>query len=131
MQEYAALEPMLEKEETSRSQADAEETDLPYGRAEDRYDCAMEGGAKQNTLSTCGERTAKDKAEISIADSESGVRRFRARQPETPDIGEANPGGVCAIGRKTTTDHKKLVAMDKGKNGRTFLRISPHLLPRS
>ena len=49
-----------------------------------------------------------------MADSESEVRRFRTRQPKTPDIREANPCGVCAIGRKAATDHEEPVAMDKG-----------------
>ena len=80
---YTALKTMLEEEERSRSQANAKDTDLPYEMAEDRYDGTTEGGAEQNTLSTCGNRTAKDKAEIPIADSESRVRRFRARQPQT------------------------------------------------
>ena len=45
MKAYAALEVMLEEEGTSRSQADAEETDLPYELAKDQYDGATEGGA--------------------------------------------------------------------------------------
>ena len=51
-------------------------------------------GAEQDTLLTCGNRMAEDKAEIPIADSESGVRRSRAQQSGTLAIGEANPGGV-------------------------------------
>ena len=105
---------MLEEEERSRSQADAEEMDLPYEMVEDRYDGATKEGAEQNALSICRDKTAKDKAEILIVDPESGVWRFQPRQPETPDIGEANPGGVCGIGRKTATDHEEPVAMDKG-----------------
>ena len=108
-----------------------EEMNVAYDMAKERYIGTTGRGADQDTLPTCGNRMAENKAEISIADSEIGVWWSRARQPDTLDIGEENPGWVCAIGRKTTTDHKKLVAMDKGKNGRTFLRISPHLIPRS
>ena len=89
--------------------------DLPYEMEEDRYGDTTEGGAGQNTLSTCENRMVEDKAEIAITDSESTNRRSRARQLEASDIGEANPGGVCAIDRKTTTDHEESVAMDKGK----------------
>ena len=102
---YAALKALVEEEERSRSQANAEETGLPYEMAENRYHDTTGGGAEQETLSTCGNKTAEDKAEIPIVGSESRDRRFWARQPETPDIREANPGGVCVIGRKTTTDH--------------------------
>ena len=84
--------------------------------AEDRYDGATEEGAEQNTLSACGNRTAKDNAELLITNLESIVRQFRARRPETPAIGEANPVRVCAIGRKTATDREEPVAMDKGVN---------------
>ena len=52
-----------------------------------------------------------------MADSESEVRRFRTRQPKTPDIREANPCGVCAIGRKAATDHEESMAMDTNKGG--------------
>ena len=102
-----------------RPQADAEETDLPYEMAEDRYDGATEEGAEQNALSTCRDRTTKDKTKIPIADSESGVRRFRAHQPDTPDIGETTLGRACAIEGKTATDsdNEELVAMDKSKAG--------------
>ena len=112
---YVALEAMLEEEERSRPQSGAKKTDFPYEMAEDRYDGTTEGGAGQNTLSTCENRMVEDKAEIAITDSESTNRRSRARQLEASDIGEANPGGVCAIDRKTTTDHEESVAMDKGK----------------
>ena len=110
---------MLEDEERKRLQSEAEEANLPYEMAEDRYDGTTEGGAEQNTLSTCGNRTAKDKAKISIADSECGFWRFRARQPETPDIGEASPSGACAIKGKiaTDSDEEESVAMDKSEAG--------------
>ena len=128
---YAALEEMLEEEERSRSQADAEETELPCEMAKDRYDGATEEDAEQNTLSTCGDRTAKDKAEIPIADSESGVRRFRACQLKTLDIAQANLGGVCAIGKKTTTSHEEPVAMDKGTNQKDNSTRLPALAPET
>ena len=76
---YTALEAILKEEERSRPQVDAEETDMPYEMAEDRHDGATKEGAEQNALWTCGDRTAKDKAEIPIANSESGVRQFRVR----------------------------------------------------
>ena len=53
--------------------------DLPYEMEEDRYGDTTEGGAGQDTLSTCGNRRAEDKAEIPIADSESRDRRSQAR----------------------------------------------------
>ena len=81
--------------------------------AEDRYDGTTGEGAEQNALSECGERTVRDKAENPIENTESEVRRFRPPQPEIPDIGESNPCGVWAIGRKTVTYRKEPVAMDK------------------
>ena len=51
---------------------------MPYEIVEDRYDGATEDGAEQNTLSACGNRTTKDKAELPIEDSESWVRQFWA-----------------------------------------------------
>ena len=69
---------MLEDEERMRPQSEAEEANLPYEMAEDRYDGAMEEGAEQNALSICGERMAEDKAKNPIAGSGSGVRRFQA-----------------------------------------------------
>ena len=103
---------------------------MPYEMVEDRYDCATEESAEPNALSTCGDRTDKDKAEIPIAASEIGVWRFRAVQPETPDIGEANPGGVCTIGRKTATDHEEPVAMDKSINRKDDSMRLPHTCSR-
>ena len=113
---YAALEAMLEDEERRRPQSKAEEAYLPYEMAEDRYHGTTEEGAGQNTLPTCGERTTEDNARIPIVGSESGVWRFQAPQPETPNIGESNPGGVCVIGKKIATDHEEPVAMDKSVN---------------
>ena len=78
---------------------------MACGEAEERYNGTIGRGAEQDTLPTCGNRTTEDKAEIPIADSESGVRQSRAQQPKTPDIGEAHPGWVCAIGGKMATDH--------------------------
>ena len=69
-------------------------------------------------------RTAGDKAENPIVDSESGVQRFRAPQPETPDIGESNPCGVFAIERKAVTYREEPVAMDKSVNRKD---VSTHL----
>ena len=111
---YAALEAMLEEEERRRPQAETEKTDLPHATAEDRYHGTTGEGAEQNALSTCGDRTAKDEAEIQIAEPERWDQRFRACQPEIPVIGEASPDGACAIGKKTTADHEESVATDKG-----------------
>ena len=122
---------MFEEEERSRTRVDAKEMDLPYEMVEDRYDGTMEGGAKQNSLWACGNRMAKDKAEIPIADSESGVRRFRACQLKTLDIAQANLGGVCAIGKKTTTSHEEPVAMDKGTNQKDNSTRLPALAPET
>ena len=116
---------MVEEEERSRRRTEAgnaeligipEKTNVAYGTTKERYIGTTGEGAERAAFSTCGNRTAKDKAVIPIADSESGFRRLQARQPETPNIGEANPSGGCAIGRKTATDHKEPVAMDKGAN---------------
>ena len=76
---YTALEAILKEEERSRPQVDAEETDMPYEMAEDRHDGATKEGAEQNTLSACGNRTTKDKAELPIGDSESGHWRSKPR----------------------------------------------------
>ena len=111
---YAALKALVEEEKRSRSQADAEETDLPYEMEKYRYDGTTGAGAEQDTLSTCGNRTVEAKAGIPITGSGSTEGRFRARQPETPDIVEANfrhclrdrkeggyrPRGVCGYGHK-------------------------------
>ena len=104
---------------------------MPYEIADDRYHGTMGGGAKQDTLSTCGKAMVEDKAEIPIMDSESRDRRSRARQLETPDTREANPGGVYAIRTKTTTDHEESVAMDKDKKWKDVSTCLPNLLPRS
>ena len=120
-----ALEAMLKDEGRTKPQSETEEAYLPYEMAEDRYHSTMEEGAGQNALPTCRER----KARIPITGTESGVWRFRAPQPETPNIGESDPGGVCAIGKKTATDHEEPVAMDKSAN-RKDDRVSPHFLPR-
>ena len=109
---------MVEEEERSRSQADAEETNLPYEMVEDRYDGTTGGDAEQDTLLSCGKRTVKDKAEIPIAGSRSRDRQFRARQLETPDIGEASGGKACTIEGKAATDNEEPVAMDKSGAGR-------------
>ena len=71
------------------------------------------GRGARHPLDNKGNRMNKGKTEIPIADSESGVRRFRAPQPETPDIGESNPGGVWAIGRKTATYREEPLTMHK------------------
>ena len=47
---------------------------MAYDMTEERYIGTTGGGAEQDTLSSCGKRTAEDKAKIPIADSESGVR---------------------------------------------------------
>ena len=73
----------------------------------------------------------KGKTEIPIADSESGVRRFRAPQPETPDIGESNPGGVWAIGRRTTTYREEPLAMDKSVKKKDDSTRFPTLAPET
>ena len=65
---------MLKDDERRRPQVDTEETDLAHEMAGDWYNGATEEGAEQNALSTCGDRTAEDKTDIPIADSESGVQ---------------------------------------------------------
>ena len=84
---------MVEEEEKSRPRTKAgdigligipEETNVAYDMAEERYIGTMGRGVEQDTLPTCGNRTTKDKAKIPVADSESGVRRTRARQLVTP-----------------------------------------------
>ena len=86
-----------------RLQSEAEGANLPYEMAEDRYDGTAGEGAEEDALSDNGERTAKYKTEDPIAGMKRKLRQFRAPQPETPDIGESNPGGVWAIGRRTAT----------------------------
>ena len=85
----------------------------------------------QNTLLTCGNRTVENKAKIPIVDSETRDLWSRARQPETSDIGEANPGRVCAIGRKTATDHEEPVAMDKSVKRKEDSTRLPTLAPET
>ena len=109
---YVALEAMLDDEERMRPQSEAEGANLPYEMAEDRYDGTAGEGAEQDALLDNGERTAEDKAEDPIASTESKVRRFWVPQPETPDIGESNLGGVWAIGRETATYNEELLDMD-------------------
>ena len=103
---YAALEAMLEAEEES----------LPCERTEDWYDGTAGKGAGQDTLPTKGKGTAEDKAEDPIASSESKVWQSRASQPEIPDIGQSNSGGVWAIEERTATLRERTVAMDKSAN---------------
>ena len=78
----------------------------------------MGEGAEHDTLSTCEERQVKDKTVIPIV-GRNRERQFRTRQPETPDIGEASPGGACAIKGETATDNdnRESVAMDKSEAG--------------
>ena len=128
---YAVLEAMLEDEERKRLQSEAEGADLPYEMVEDRYDGPTGEGAEQNALSVDGERTAKDKVEDPIAGMDSKVRRFRATQPETPDIGESNPGGVWAIRRKTSTHREEPLAMDKSVKKKDDSTRFPTLAPET
>ena len=95
------------EEERSRPQVDAKKTDLSYEMVEGRYHGTTEGGVGQNTLLTCGNRTVENKANIPIVDFETRDLWSRARQPETSDIGEANPGRVCAMNRKMTANHEE------------------------
>ena len=104
---------------------------MPYEMAEYWYDGTTEEGAEQNDLLVCGESTAEDKVEDPIADTESEVRRFRAPQPETPDIGESNPGGVWAIERKTATYREEPVAMDKRVKKKYDSTLFPILAPET
>ena len=94
---------------------------MPYEMAEDRYDGTTGEGAEQNALSANKERTGKDKAEDPIAGKERKVWQFQAPQPETPDIGESNPGGVWAIRRKTATYREEPLTMHKSMKSRNAL----------
>ena len=97
---YAALKMMVQDEEAYaalKQRTDSgdmvligipEETNMAYDAAEEWYIGTTGEGAERATLSKCGERTAKDKAEDPIASTESKVWRFQAPQPETREIGE-------------------------------------------
>ena len=126
---YTVVEAMLKDEERERLQSEAEEVDLPYEMAEDRYHGTTEEGAERNAVSVCGERMAEDKVENPIADSESRVWRSRAPQPETLDIGESNPRGVWAIGRKTAANREEPAAMNKSVNRKDDSKHLPTLAP--
>ena len=78
---------MVKEEERSRPRTEAgdtgligvpEETNVAHKGVEERYISTTGYGAEPATLSKCGERTAKDKAEDPIASTESKVQRFRA-----------------------------------------------------
>ena len=118
---YAALEAMLEAEGES----------LPCETTEDWYDGTTGEGAGQDTLLTNGKRTAEDKAEDPIASSKSKVWQFQAPQPETPDIGQSNSGGVWAIERRTTTLRERTVAMDKSAKRKDDSTSLPTLAPET
>ena len=135
-----ALKVMVEEEEKSRPRTEAgdtgligipEETSVACNKAEDWYVGTVGGGAEQETLPICGNRTTNDKTETPNADSESRDRWFQARQLETLDIGEANPGGVCVIGKKIATDHEEPVAMDKSVNRKGDSTRLPTLAPET
>ena len=126
---YVALGAMLDDEERMRPQSEAEGANLPYEMAEYRYDGTTGEGAEQDALLDNGERTAKDKAEDPIAGIKSKVWQFQAPQPETPDIGESNPGGVWAIGRRTATYREEPLAMDKSLETKDDSTRFPTLAP--
>ena len=117
---YAALEAMLE----------VEGENLPCEMVEEWYDGTTGDGAGQDSLLTRGERTTEDKAKEPIASNKSKVWQFRGPQPETPDIGQSNSGGVWAIERRTTTLRERTVPMDKSTKRKDVLQVFPHLLPR-
>ena len=104
---------------------------MPHEMAEDRYDVTTEEGYGQNALETYGERTVEDKAGIPIAGSESGVWQFWAPHPETSDIGESNPGRVCAIGKKMATNHKEPVAMEESISRKVYYTHLPTVAPET
>ena len=80
---------------------------------------------------TNGKRTAEDKAEDPIACNKSKVWQFQAPQPETPDIGQSNSGGVWPIERRTTTLHERTVAMDKSAKRMDDSTSLPTLAPET
>ena len=51
---------------------------MAYDMTKERYIGTTGRDAEQDTLSTCGNRMAEDKAEIPIVDSKSAVWRSRA-----------------------------------------------------
>ena len=97
--------------------------------AEDRYDDTTGEGAEQDALLDNGERTVEDKAEDPITGIKSKVWQFRAPQPETADIGESNPGGVWAIGRRTATYCEGPLDMDKSLETKDDSTRFPTLAP--
>ena len=126
---YTALEAMLEDGERMRLESEAEGANLPDEMAEDRYDGTAGEGAEEDALSDNGERTAKYKTEDPIAGMKRKLRQFRAPQPETPDIGQSNPGGVWAIRRRTTTYREEPLAMDKSAKRKDDSTSLPTLAP--
>ena len=74
---------------------------------------------------------AEDKAEGPITCSKSRVWQFRAPQPETPDIGQSNSGGVWVIERRTATLRERTVAMDKSAKRKDDSTSLPTLFPET
>ena len=68
-------------------------------------------------MEKCRERPVEVKTEISIAGTNKD-RRFWARQPKTPNIGEESPCRACAIEGKTATGIEEPVVMDMSGAGR-------------
>ena len=105
---YTALKAMVEEEERSRSQTEAnetelislpEETDVAHVEAKERYHVTTGEGAEQDALSTCEERPAEDKVEIPIVgkeiDEESVAMdklEARHRGPSTPNLKRTTVG---------------------------------------
>ena len=57
-------------------------------------------------------------------------RRFRARLPETLDIGEANPTGACTVEEKigTANEIEELAARDESTEGEVMISfLTPFL----
>ena len=125
---------MVEEEERSGTRSDCGDSKLvglPYERdeahaeAEERYDGTTGEGVEQDVLSTCGERQTEGEVgfrEMTIMGLER-ERRFRARLPETLDIGEANPTGACTVEEKigTANEIEESAARDESTEGEVMI----------
>jgi hypothetical protein len=93
---------------------------IAYEEAKGRYDGTTGESMEQSTLSSREEGAAEDKAGNPIADSEYGIRQFRAQQPETSDIGGPSPDRLC--------DRKETGCLSRGTGG--YGRVDKNLRSR-
>ena len=117
---------IVEKGKKSRPRTEArdmgligrpEETNVVHKGVEERYHGTTGEGSEEDALGTHGERPVEVETKIPIVGTNKD-RRFRAHQPETPDIVEASPSGACTIEGKASTDSEDPMAMDKSGAGR-------------